>query len=79
MNFWKTISRPLFRTVGDRSGKALTGNALRQEDAYRMIRRRAKTAGIRTKNRQPHFPPDRHHGVPEERRQAGDRAADGQS
>jgi integrase len=27
----------------------LTGNALRQEDAYRMIGRRAKQAGIKTK------------------------------
>jgi site-specific recombinase XerD len=39
----------LFRTAADRSGKALTLNPLRQEDVYRMIRRRAQAAGIRTK------------------------------
>lgn len=43
------VKGPLFRTAIDRSGKALTGTALRQEDAYRMIRRRAKAAGIRTR------------------------------
>ena len=39
---------PLFRTSLDRSGKALTKNALYQQDAYRMIRRRALAAGIKT-------------------------------
>jgi site-specific recombinase XerD len=39
---------PLFRTASDRSGRTLTGNALYQQDAYRMIRRRAKSAGIKT-------------------------------
>ena len=39
---------PLFRTAADRSGRTLTGNALYQQDAYRMIRRRAKTVGIKT-------------------------------
>jgi site-specific recombinase XerD len=39
----------LFRTATDRSGKALTEKPLWQEDAYRMIQRRARTAGIRTK------------------------------
>jgi site-specific recombinase XerD len=38
----------LFRTVRDRSGLALTENALWQQDAYRMIQRRAKAAGIKT-------------------------------
>lgn len=39
---------PLFRTAADRSGRALTKNALYQQDAYRMIRRRALAAGIKT-------------------------------
>ena len=39
---------PLFRTAVDRSGKTLTGNGLWQQDAYRMIRRRARAAGIKT-------------------------------
>jgi len=38
---------PLFRTVRIRSGLELTGNALWQQDAYRMIRRSA--AGIQTR------------------------------
>ncbi len=39
---------PLFRTVRSRAGLELTGNALWQQDAYRMIQRRAKAAGIKT-------------------------------
>jgi site-specific recombinase XerD len=39
---------PLFCTAADRSGKTLTKNALYQQDAYRMIRRRAAAAGIKT-------------------------------
>ena len=38
---------PLFRTVRGRSGK-LTGNPLLQSDVWRMIRRRALSAGIKT-------------------------------
>ena len=36
---------PLFQTAAGRTGQ-LTGNALWQQDAYRMIQRRAKAAGI---------------------------------
>ena len=40
---------PLFRTTtGGRSG-TLTGNAMWQQDGYRMIQRRARAAGIKTK------------------------------
>lgn len=39
---------PLFRTAFGRTG-LLTGNALWQQDAYRMIQRRAEKAGIKTK------------------------------
>lgn len=39
----------LFRTAAGRAGRALTANALTQPDAYRMIRRRAAAAGIRTR------------------------------
>jgi integrase/recombinase XerD len=39
---------PLFRTARHRSGWELTGNALWQQDAYRMIQRRALAAGIKT-------------------------------
>lgn len=38
---------PLFRTV-DRQTKTLGANAMYQQDAYRMIRRRARAAGIKT-------------------------------
>jgi site-specific recombinase XerD len=33
----------------------LRGKPLGQQDAYRIIQRRAAAAGIETKNRQPHF------------------------
>jgi site-specific recombinase XerD len=39
---------PLFRTVAGKTG-ALTGNAMWQQDAYRMIQRRAADAGIKTR------------------------------
>jgi site-specific recombinase XerD len=39
---------PLFQTAVGRSGK-LTGKLLWQQDAYRMIQRRAKAAGIKTR------------------------------
>jgi integrase/recombinase XerD len=39
---------PLFQTAGNKSG-ALTGNAMWQRDAYRMIQGRARPAGIKTR------------------------------
>ena len=51
---------PLFQTAAGRTGR-LTGNALWQQDAYRMIQRRAKAAGITA--------------YPEEQRHARDGAA----
>jgi integrase len=39
---------PLFRTATDKTG-ALTRNAMWQQDAYRMIQRRASDAGIKTR------------------------------
>jgi integrase/recombinase XerD len=39
---------PLFRTAAGRTG-ALTGSAMWQQDAYRMIQRRAADAGIKTR------------------------------
>ena len=39
---------PLFRTIQGRSGR-LTGNPLAQSEAYRMIVRRCRAAGIDTK------------------------------
>jgi site-specific recombinase XerD len=39
---------PLFRTASTRTGNQLTANPMWQQDAYRMIQRRAKAAGIRT-------------------------------
>jgi integrase/recombinase XerD len=39
---------PLFRTVAGKSGR-LTRNPMWQQDAYRMIQRRAAAAGIRTR------------------------------
>jgi site-specific recombinase XerD len=39
---------PLFRTAAGKTG-VLTGNAMWQQDAYRMIQRRADAAGIKTR------------------------------
>ena len=39
----------LFRTAVNRAGNELTENPMWQQDAYRMIQRRAEKAGIRTK------------------------------
>ncbi|MGO9061564.1 MAG: tyrosine-type recombinase/integrase [Candidatus Binataceae bacterium] len=39
---------PLFRTAAGKTG-VLTGNAMWQQDAYRMIQRRAGAAGIKTR------------------------------
>lgn len=40
---------PLFRTFGRSKGRPLTRTRLQQDDAYRMIARRRKAAGIATK------------------------------
>ena len=42
------LDGPLFRTAAGRTGQ-LTANPLWQQDAYRMIQRRAKAAGIQTR------------------------------
>ena len=42
------LDGPLFRTAAGRTG-LLTANPLWQQDAYRMIQRRAKAAGIQTR------------------------------
>jgi site-specific recombinase XerD len=42
------VKLPLFRTAAGRTGE-LTSSPMSQSDAYRMIRRRAAAAGIRTK------------------------------
>ena len=39
---------PLFRTATGRTG-TLTANGLSQQNAYRMVQRRSKAAGIRTR------------------------------
>ena len=65
---------PLFQTAAGRTGQ-LTGNALWQQDAYRMIQRRAKAAGIQNPDREPYLPRHRHHRLPEEQRHARDGAA----
>jgi integrase/recombinase XerD len=42
------LEGPLFRTATVKTGK-LTSAAMWQQDAYRMIQRRARAAGIKTK------------------------------
>lgn len=63
----------------DRKGPALpddarpigemTGNSLLQSDVWRMIRRRALAAGIKTEIGCHNLPRDRNHRLPQERRQ----------
>jgi integrase/recombinase XerD len=60
---------PLFRTAAGKTGE-LTRNPMWQQDAYRMIQRRAADAGIKTKIGNHTFPCDRHHRVPEKQRHA---------
>ena len=62
---------PLFRTTGRKTGQA---QALWQQDAYRMIQRRAAARGHQDQNRQPHLSRDRHHRLPQKQRHAGARA-----
>jgi hypothetical protein len=82
---WTAISRPIFKEAGIGSdakgllfrpvvGKTgrLTTLPLSQADTYRMIRRRARDAGIKNENRKSYLPGDRHHGSSQERRRIGD-------
>ena len=70
----RTRTRPCSRPRrAERAGSR--ANALWQQDAYRMIQRRAKAAGIQNPDREPHLPRHRHHRLPEEQRHAGDGAA----
>jgi hypothetical protein len=65
----------LFRTTMRRSG-ILTEKPLHQQDAYRIIQKRTKAAGIETKS---YLPGDRHHCLSKEQRQAGSGATHRQS
>jgi integrase/recombinase XerC len=67
----------LFRTGRCKTGQ-LSTNPLYQRCAHRVIRRRAKAAGIETLIGNHTFRADRHHGLSKEQRQAGSRAADRQ-
>ncbi len=69
---------PLFRTAAGKTG-ALTSNAMWQQDAYRMIQRRAEAARHQDPYREPHLPRDRHHRVPEEQGHARNGATHRQS
>ena len=56
----------LFRSARRKTGQ-LTANPLFQQDAHRIVHRRAKAAGIETRMAS-YLPRDRHHGVSEEQR-----------
>jgi integrase len=45
---WDQKKSPLFRTITNTAGRPLTQLPMRQADAWRMIRRRARGAGIET-------------------------------
>ena len=54
---------PLFRTTGRKTGKQ---HPMWQQDAYRMIQRRAADRQHQDEDREPHLSRDRHHRLPEE-------------
>ena len=58
---------PLFRTV-DRQDRQLTDRPMHRNDALRMIKRRAKAAGLPDQHLLPHLPGHRHHRLPGKRR-----------
>jgi hypothetical protein len=64
----------MFRTTGRSTG---TTHRMAQSDAYRMIERRARQAGIKTKISN-HSLRDRNHRLPEKRRLVGGSAQDGE-
>jgi site-specific recombinase XerD len=68
---------PLFRTIGRGTGQ-LSRSSLPQANAYQMIPRRAKAAGIKTKFGNHSFRPTRYHGLSQERRDAGEGRVYGQ-
>lgn len=45
---WDDKKTPIFRTITVGTGRPLTDQPMRQSDAWRMIRRRARAAGIET-------------------------------
>jgi hypothetical protein len=67
----------LFRSARRKTGQ-LTANPLFQQDAHRIIRRRAKAAGIETRIGKHTFRATGDYGVSEEQRQVGSRTADRQ-
>jgi hypothetical protein len=60
----------LFRTSPRHSATALTERPMQQDDAWRMVRRRAATAGNSGTDRQSHVSGNRHHSVSREWRRA---------
>jgi hypothetical protein len=66
---------PLFRTTGRATG---TPRRMVEKDAYKVIERRARQAGIKTQNRQSFPARDRHHRLAQKRRLARGCAQDGE-
>jgi len=70
--------QPLFQTAAGKAG-VLSGKPLWQQDAYRIIQRRAAVAGIETKIGNHTFRATGIYRVPQERRHTRKRATDCQS
>jgi hypothetical protein len=66
---------PLFRTTGRSTG---TAHRMTQQDAYRLIQRHAKHAGIKTRIGNHSMRATGHHRLPEKRRLAGGSPQDGE-
>ena len=69
----------LFRTSPRHNATVLTEQPMNQADAWRMIRRRARSGRHHGADRQPHVSRDRHHGLSRQRRRAGARANNGRA
>ena len=64
----------LFRTARGHKADTLSDRAMNQSDAWCMIRRRAKAAGIAGRNRLPHVSRHRHYRLSRQRRRTRARA-----
>ena len=71
----KYRNTPLFRTAYRKTG-LLTENGITRSDVFRMIKRRAKAAGLPSDSVLSYVPRHRHHGLSEERGGVGESAGD---
>jgi integrase/recombinase XerD len=69
----------LFRTSPRHNATVLTEQPMNQADVWRMIRRRARAAGIMAPIGKPYLPRDWYHGLSRQRRRTGACANNGRA